>query len=337
MSAPIICICPNCNKKLKLKNKDKLGKRVPCPGCKEPFIVKAQKTKAKPKPADDDEWMYEDEYSDDYEADNGDAYGDDYEDDYDDYGEDYGSEPDYGSPSPPIVSKSNKKKSKKSKSGSNKASSRLSPDGMNYGFFGWVVGGSLGGFVGALIWAFIVYLTSREIGWIAWGVGFLVGLGVRITAGMNYGAFPGGVAAVIAIASIFFGKFLGAYMMLDKVAAELGPLTNDDMHIADIADQLIEQIESNGGSVDLPPNAHTSETIRGTYPPNIWANATKQWNETPDAEKQIKRKLQQEFLQNGRPLLLIGVFIASFGLFDLLWFGLAGMTAFKLGSGQDDD
>jgi len=32
--------CPHCDSSLKLKNRDKLGKRVPCPKCKKPFVLK---------------------------------------------------------------------------------------------------------------------------------------------------------------------------------------------------------------------------------------------------------------------------------------------------------
>src|SRR5262249_61545554 len=31
--------CPKCGAKLKLKNRSAVGKRVPCPKCKKPFVV----------------------------------------------------------------------------------------------------------------------------------------------------------------------------------------------------------------------------------------------------------------------------------------------------------
>ena len=40
-----------------------------------------------------------------------------------------------------------------------------------------IIGGALGGLIGAVIWAGISYFTGYEIGWIAWGVGGMVGLG----------------------------------------------------------------------------------------------------------------------------------------------------------------
>src|SRR5437762_4442523 len=40
MSEAISVECPQCGAKLKLKNRNSVGKRVPCPKCKKPFMVK---------------------------------------------------------------------------------------------------------------------------------------------------------------------------------------------------------------------------------------------------------------------------------------------------------
>ena len=73
---------------------------------------------------------------------------------------------------------------------------------------GWIVGGTIGGAIGAAIWAAIAAFTGYEIGWIAWGVGFLVGLGVRICSPESYGAAPGGTAAVISLLALAAGKMI---------------------------------------------------------------------------------------------------------------------------------
>ena len=51
--------------------------------------------------------------------------------------------------------------------------------GTNMGMIGPVIGGIFGGMVGVFIWVEVGYFTHYEVGWIAWGVGFLVGFGVR--------------------------------------------------------------------------------------------------------------------------------------------------------------
>jgi len=71
----------------------------------------------------------------------------------------------------------------------------------------WIVAGGIGGLIGAAIWAGISYATNYEVGWIAWGVGFLVGVGVRVSAGENEEGFaPGLTAAVVAIVAVLGGK-----------------------------------------------------------------------------------------------------------------------------------
>ncbi len=51
MSDAITVSCPSCKASLKLKNSNAVGKKVPCPKCKKPFVVKAP-------PAEDDEFAF---------------------------------------------------------------------------------------------------------------------------------------------------------------------------------------------------------------------------------------------------------------------------------------
>ena len=39
MPAPIEVHCPECQATLKLKNRDAAGRKVPCPKCKQPFVI----------------------------------------------------------------------------------------------------------------------------------------------------------------------------------------------------------------------------------------------------------------------------------------------------------
>lgn len=79
-----------------------------------------------------------------------------------------------------------------------------------------MVGGAVGGLIGAVIWAIISYVTEYQIGWMAVGVGFLVGLGIRaLGKGMDkvYGVLGG----VIALLSVVLGNFLAAIGFLAKM------------------------------------------------------------------------------------------------------------------------
>src|SRR6266545_6973005 len=64
------------------------------------------------------------------------------------------------------------------------------------------------GLFAALVWAGFSYATGRELGWIAWGVGLLVGLAVRLASDAEGGWVPGILAVAIAVLSIVCGKYL---------------------------------------------------------------------------------------------------------------------------------
>lgn len=70
-----------------------------------------------------------------------------------------------------------------------------------------ILAGLAAGIVGALLWGFITYKTSYQIGFLAWGVGALVGF-VCVIAGGG-GRATAFVAALIALASIFLGEMMG--------------------------------------------------------------------------------------------------------------------------------
>lgn len=72
--------------------------------------------------------------------------------------------------------------------------------------------------VGAAIWAGIAYFTDYEIGWIAWIVGGLVGLGT--TAAGGRGVAMAGAAALLALVGIFGGKLTGMHFATQKGIAQ---------------------------------------------------------------------------------------------------------------------
>lgn len=74
--------------------------------------------------------------------------------------------------------------------------------------WGWILGGSIGGFLAALAWAGIYVSSGYEMGIVAWILGALVGIGVRIGSCDNYGVPIGLTAVAISILSITFARFL---------------------------------------------------------------------------------------------------------------------------------
>jgi len=72
-----------------------------------------------------------------------------------------------------------------------------------------IVGGAAGGLLGAIVWAAVTYFTEYQIGWLALGVGYLVGIGVRLL-GKGIDKVYGLAGGVIALISVVLGNFLTA-------------------------------------------------------------------------------------------------------------------------------
>jgi hypothetical protein len=215
-----------------------------------------------------------------------------------------------------------------------------------------VAGGIGGGAIGAAIWAAIGHFTGYEVGWIAWGVGGLVGLGVRTFGATEMASFDrstrqrvvrrvpavapamaGIIAAVIAIGSVVGGKYLVVRLALSDMLANAPEIETSEAMIASLADQIVFEREEAGQSVTFPPGKEFETAARqGDYPPGLWSEAEARWTSmSPEEQRELSEGLvamREAFVGS----IGTGAIVASsFGLFDLLWFGLAGWTAFKLG------
>lgn len=72
-----------------------------------------------------------------------------------------------------------------------------------------LLGGLLGAIVGATLWGLITALTGYQIGWMAIGVGFLTGIGVRVL-GKGIDPVFGIAGAVLSLAGCVVGNVLAA-------------------------------------------------------------------------------------------------------------------------------
>ena len=201
--------CPHCDAKFRLKA-SVLGKPRTCPKCSDKFTPKAAAVRTKPvKPipvleeADEDE-----DFMKSLSAAAKDSRSADAEE------EPETDEAEELAPRRSKVSSGKKKKKSRSSSGGGFAMP---------GILGWIVGGTLGGSVGAGIWAAVGYFSGFEVGWIAWGVGGLTGLGVGAVASANGEAdsASGFTASVIAILSVLAGKYLVVHLLVDQVIGQL--------------------------------------------------------------------------------------------------------------------
>jgi hypothetical protein len=205
----------------------------------------------------------------------------------------------------------------------------------------WILGGLIGGFAGAFVWGLITYGTHTEISWIAWGIGALVGIGVRIAAGEDAGELSGATAVVLALLSVLGGKYFATELMVRSVTAsttELGTMSEEDM-IGFHARQICEERAAQGTPVVFANGKTLNDADRSDYPPEVITAAMQKWNAlTPDERKRQTAEREQEFrelMSSVTGAIRQQAFTASFSPYDLLWFGLAAFTAFRIGSGNE--
>lgn len=215
------------------------------------------------------------------------------------------------------------------------------------GFGRWVVGGLIGAAAGIAIWVLVGHFTHYEVGWIAWGIGFLVGLGVRYAAhlgGEDASLAKGLFSAALALVAVLTAKFLVFSLLVAGTAKDretvqqLGKemLAKDGPAIAVIAREVAAQEAKQGKAVAWPAGV-TAATAKkeSDFPEKIWSTAMLRWLDTGTPQEREQKK--QRWMTS-MTLSEIGKrppdFGDSFSPFDLLWLGLAVVTAFRVGTGS---
>lgn len=84
-----------------------------------------------------------------------------------------------------------------------------------------LLAGLVAAVVGGVVWGLIVKWTDYEVGFVAWGIGFLVGLAV-VTAARARGLVFQIVAVLCALLGILIGKYLSFVWALQELAEEDG-------------------------------------------------------------------------------------------------------------------
>ncbi len=149
---------------------------------------------------------------------------------------------------------------------------------------GAILGGVVGGLVGAAVWGAVTYYSGWEIGWIAWGIGGLVGLGVYQGGRGHGGAGLGAIAVVLALAAVLLGKYATVRIELSAF------LTSGVVPQSIIADIIVAEREEAGRPVRMP-RPDLAESLRETYPPDIWNEAVQRWEAMDPQTQEAARVL----------------------------------------------
>jgi hypothetical protein len=196
------------------------------------------------------------------------------------------------------------------------------------------------GAIGAGIWAVIAYFTGFELGWIAWGVGLLVGVGVAI-GNKGEGSVPAGVlAAVLAILSVVGGKYAMVRMVIpdegELVASTIAALEDEELVVSYVADGVVQEFEQQGKAVNWPEGVERFQAVaEGDYPADVWAIAASRWDAMSAEEQAAYRAEIRTDIEASaaafRDMISQAGFLGTFGLMDIIFFTLAVLTAFKIG------
>lgn len=189
-----------------------------------------------------------------------------------------------------------------------------------------VLAGILVAIPAAAGWAVIAYTTHYEIGWVAWGLGALIGFVVGKTA--REPGPHGMTAAAIAVGALILAKVLILEFALPSII-EQEVLKNREataaMFLVDMgehrtfSDQLLAEAEQSRGSGDARAGALASQMAREA---RERANSA-----SPDERQRVVHRHVSALLQEAGFFSMLG---RLFSLFDVLWIFLAVGSAFRI-------
>ena len=192
-----------------------------------------------------------------------------------------------------------------------------------------IIFGVIGGLVGAAVWAGVTYITEYEVGWIAWGVGGLVGycvaFGNRDRGRSATGA--GVIAVVITVLSIAAGKYAAIDLMMpsDEELVEMFTegFEDEEYVMSFVADEVVGEYLAAERSVEWPDGVDPGDvSSEADYPVAVWTEASQRWDAMSESERTTFREEREAEsranieanLPEIRALVSRGGFFASFTL-----------------------
>ena len=202
------------------------------------------------------------------------------------------------------------------------------------GFLKGLIGALVASLVGMLGWFFLIKLTGYEIGYVAWAVGGLTGLGARVLGadGTHKLGIATGLCACVAIVG---GGFLAARSQAEKeIDKFIVSAYQENLNEAQEAISL-NGLEATKAFIAKREEKQVSEVTAEEV-------KTFQEEELPNYQKFVTGKTSKaEFvarmgaLKNSFSMQWL-MLKESIGIFTLLWLFLGVGTAYKLGAGTND-
>jgi len=201
-----------------------------------------------------------------------------------------------------------------------------------------IAAGIITGLVGAGVWAALGYYANLEVGYVAWGIGLLVGLAVAATG--KTGVTQGILAVIITTVSIAGGKLATVQMQLssegfstDSIMEELRA-EGDNFLIRTFADEEVIQRLSQGEQIIWPSGMTFDDAYEPQhYPAEIWDAAQIRWEalSAQEQQNQLAQILSQTEtnISGATSEIRTEALLGNFGLMDLVFYGLAIATAWR--------
>jgi hypothetical protein len=198
------------------------------------------------------------------------------------------------------------------------------------GFVGAIIAGAIAAIVSGVIWGAITAITAHEVGYVALGVGALVGFAV-IKMTPERSAKVGLIAAALALLGLFIGKMLGiewgttpeVAKSFEKNQAVMAGAVFEDMVAKgevdkDLAEWMKNSTEDEEAPVELQPKLEA-----------VSQKVVERLKTMSPEEKKAMRKAKQAVASIG----YVERIKKTATPYDILWILLALGAAWKIGTG----
>lgn len=193
-----------------------------------------------------------------------------------------------------------------------------------------VVAGLVAGVVGGFVWALIVAYTGYEVGWVAWGVGALVGFVMAAVSPVRSTGM-GIRAAVLAAVGLIVGKWL--IVEFAAVPQMRDEILGDSLALEQVV--FVDMVER-----DQLPSDIVTDLARSAPDDSVAVAARTRLSDALDERIAAMSEAERESVATryARAVVSDLGFVdrirATLSAWDLLWFFLAVGTAWKLTAGS---
>jgi hypothetical protein len=196
-----------------------------------------------------------------------------------------------------------------------------------------LIGAAVGAVIGMIGWFLLIAGTGYAIGYAAWGVGAITGLGARIFGGEG-GSKLGLIASLFAIFAIIGGQYLGVRSLAQSVIgkAAVASYQKESAYAKQVVaaktdDELKTLIAQQDGETSSGVTDFHLQLFKQQELPKLQTLAD---GEPSQAEfvSQIRKKANSFDFQ-------MRVLGESFGFLMILWLFLGVSSAYKIGSGSN--